>query len=771
MFKEPESRDVGLTDLLATAMVESDPEPPKPRAKLVGTFLATAVVMGLGLAGMAAPAAIAANDGITAVNEVWNQIPGDLPIEDALSQHTTLLDKDGKEFARFYSENRIDVSLDQVNSSFIDALLSTEDTRFYEHNGFDPIGMARAAASNIAGGSGTQGASTITQQLVQNILISNARTAEEEQVAVGTTYSAKLREMKYAVELEKSRTKDEILAMYVNAVYFGNGAYGIEAASRVYFDKHAKDLTVPESALLVGLLKNPSGYDPFKHPEASKDRRAVVLGRMLANGKLGDEELKQFAAAELGTKRGSIPSGCDVSDFPYYCAQVRNEIRSNPAFGETEAMRERTLSRGGMTLTTGLDRKAQKGAEKAVNGILGKDNRVKSGVAVVEPGTGHLAAIAQNTDWKDTEVIYATRAFQAGSAMKPFATVTGLEQGIPATTVMNTNGPYFPSGMDAPSGGFKNYGGNQYGNVSGYKAITMSANVYFVKLAQKTGITAVADTAKRLGISTLPANLTGREASLVLGSYEVTPLEMAGAFATFVSGGIHCDPVAVVSGVRTSTGEKISTSNANCHQAISPAVANTMGAALKGPLTESMGTLQNLGGGLSGGRPAGAKSGTTNGNAANWTVGVTPQLATAVWLGDPRGGYKYPLDIVHTSMGTFDRVNGAEIAGPIWKRTMDSALAGTPHKAMPKADNAATSQSSARRVPDVRGMELSQALDALERVGMKPKLNPETAERPEGVPENVIVKQSPEGSSTLGHHQEIMLTLGHGSNTEVSLGQ
>ncbi|WP_150109913.1 transglycosylase domain-containing protein, partial [Crystallibacter crystallopoietes] len=619
-------------------------------------------------------------------------LPTDLPVERPLPQHTVLLDKDGKEFARFYSENRIDVELDQVSAAFKETLIATEDARFYEHGGVDPLGITRALINNVTSND-VQGASTLTQQLVQNILVNNARNEAEETVAVGTTYNAKIREMKYAVALEKQLSKDEILTRYMNAVYFGNRAYGVEAAARVYFSTTAAKLNHVQSALLIGMLKAPVSYDPFTHPDAAMERRNTVLSVLEQRGILPAKDAQEARESELGVKRGSVPSSCGGSKYPFYCEVVREEILTNPAFGKTQEARQQRFYMGGMTLTTALDRKAADAAQKAVERALGKTNRVALGTAVVEPGTGHVVAIAQNRGWGEgkgkTQVVYAKNAFQVGSAMKPIVLATALHQGIPTSTEFRSDGPYRSRTMDNPKGGYVNYNNRDYGVINAYEAIRSSVNVYFVKLIERVGVINVAKMANALGINSISTEgLVGREASLALGAYEVTPLEMANAYSAFMSNGTVCNPVTVLKAVRSDTNEKLAVPDPDCHRAIDPKVADTVADVLKEPFkrTGTLGPRMEL----EGNREAGAKTGTTNDFAANWIVGGTPQLMAAVWLGDPRGGTEYPLTRVTAYGNTYTDLTGSEVAGPVWQETLEGALKGEKKVALPEAHRSLT---------------------------------------------------------------------------------
>lgn len=683
LFQKRET--VPLTELLAAAGTPRR-RPRRSLSRRLNAWLVWVATAALGAGLIVAPASVAISVAGNTALDAWEGLPVDLPLDVPLPQQTVMLDKDGKEFARVYSVNRVAVELKQVSGAFRETLLATEDARFYEHGGVDPYGVTRAMIHNLSSDD-VQGASTITQQLVQNILVNNARDEVELSVAVGNTYNAKLREAKYAVALEKQLSKDEILTRYMNAVYFGNGAYGVEAAARIYFSTTAAKLNHIQSALLVGMLKAPVDLDPFTHPDAATDRRNTVLSVLEERGVLTADESQAAREAGLGVKRGSVPSSCGGSKYPFYCEIVRAELLNDPAFGKTPEAREKRFNEGGMTVTTGLDRKAADAAQAAVEKALGNGNRVALGTAVVVPGKGHIAAVAQNRAWGKgkgkTQVVFAENGFQVGSAMKPIVLATALSQGIKPSLRLRADGPYRTARLDNPKGGYINYNNRDYGVINAYQAIRSSVNVYFIRLIERVGVVNTAKMAERLGITSIPADeLTGREASLALGAYEVSPLEMAGAYAAFMSDGVVCRPVAITKAQRTDTKEKLAVPDPDCRKAIDPDVADTVAHALKEPFKRT-GTLGQLG--APRGREAGAKTGTTNDFAANWIVGGTPQLMAAVWLGDPRGGAQYPLKRVTAYGKTFKDLTGSEVAGPVWKATIEGALRGVKPVRLPDA--------------------------------------------------------------------------------------
>ncbi|QOT19656.1 penicillin-binding protein [Paenarthrobacter sp. YJN-5] len=757
-----------VEQLLETSMHEEQPDNRPFSVRLTG-FVASVLLVSLtGL--LAAPVGMFAAGGVGTAIDYWDKLPSEIPLDVALPQHTVLLDKNGKEFARFFSENRIDVKLADISPTFTDALLATEDARFYTNGPIDLVGTVRATINN-ARSSQAQGASGITQQLVKNLLVAQSGETAPPSRDLGT----KLQELKYAAGLEQKLTKDQILEMYSNTVYFGNGAYGIQAAAKVYFDTTAKNLTRAQGATLAGILKGPALYDPFTNPDGARGRRDTALSRLEVTGKITEAEASAAAAEPIGIKKGTLANGCASSAYPYYCSLVRDEILTDPAFGATAEARAEKLSRGGMTLTTALDPEAMAATQNAVTGALGNDNRAALATAVIRPGTGQIAAIAQNRTWGNgpgqTEMLYAKSPFQVGSSMKPITLATALEQGIPATTRFNADSPYTSPTLDSPQGGFINYGNVSWGTVDARRAIQLSLNVYFIRLIERTGVLPVADMAARLGITSLPRTgpnaIKGQEASLTLGAYEVSPLEMANAYAVFAGDGVACRPVAITAGTRADTGAKIAVPNPDCHQAIAPAVAHTVADVLKMPFSGPDGTLSQMGG--LPGREAGAKTGTTNDFAANWIVGLVPQYATAVWLGDPRGGTQYPLNMVRAYGRDYFNLTGSEVAGPVWKDIMTHLTAGLPAVPLPKADDVATSSSTARTVPDVRGLPVSEAATLLLQNNLTPDIAEKTAEANPLLAKDIVTAQTPAAGSTFSYREKVTITLSQGSDTTIKL--
>ena len=417
---------------------------------VLGYFTVSALC-GVLVAGLVVPGVAAA--GVAGSNSImfFNQLPSGLTV-DPPSQSTKVLSADGKLIANFYAENRVRVSLAEMSPYIKDAIIAVEDRRFYEHAGVDPQGILRALSTNLTGG-GRQGASTLTQQYVANVVTESLVSADrgDEVIRGGQkTIGDKIREIKLAIELEKKYTKDQILEGYLNIVFFNRDAYGIEAAARYFYSTTAKDLTLPQAALLAGLVNSPSFYDPSVYPDNSLRRRDQVLDRMLSQGMILQAEYDAAIATGVDLKITPGRQGCAGAEIaPYFCDYVSHLILNNPAYGVDLASRQRKLYRGGLTITTTLDSRLQLAAQAQVDATAGA-NPDKWGASLVSvvPGTGKILAMAQNTvflpetgkfdtqlnfnvDSKDADGndLNGAGGFQPGSTMKPFTFAEWLNSG------------------------------------------------------------------------------------------------------------------------------------------------------------------------------------------------------------------------------------------------------------------------------------------------------------------------------------------------------
>jgi len=363
-------------------------------------FLVVSVLSGVLVAGLVLP--VLGSAGLVARNSAdgFEDLPAELDIP-PLPERSRILASDGSLIANFYYENRVSVPLAEVSPLMRQAVVAIEDSRFYEHGGIDLRGTVRAFVNNQSGDS-TQGGSTLTQQYVKQVLLERAQNIEdpklrlaEEKAATEQSYSRKLKELRYAVALEEKYSKQQILERYLNIAYFGAGAYGVEAASRHYFSKSADALTLPQAALLAGIVQQPSAFDPIRHPDAALTRRNIVLARMAQVGLASQADVTAATATKLGLKvPKNTGNGCNESKIPFFCDFVLKTILNDPTFGATRADRTRLLLRGGLTITTTVDRKVQAAAQKAVNNYVHPRDKVASAVVSVQPGTGNIKAMA-----------------------------------------------------------------------------------------------------------------------------------------------------------------------------------------------------------------------------------------------------------------------------------------------------------------------------------------------------------------------------------------
>lgn len=660
----------------------------------ISSLIGVSVVTGIVLVGVALPSValfgLITNTTLTG----FQSIPSTLT-QPPLPEQTVLLASDGSRLATLYYQDRVEVSLNQIAPVMQDAIVAIEDSRFYKHSGFDFRGTMRALVSTLTG-SQVQGGSTITQQYVKNVLVASANDDAEAAAATARTTSRKIRELRYALGIERVKTKAEILEGYLNIAYFGSGAYGVESAARRYFSKSASDLTLSEAALLAGLVQQPYAFDPLRNPEGAQVRRDIVLNRMAELGYITDMEAEKASKKSVSSmlNPSTNSNGCTSSSAPFYCDYVMHVIRSSPAFGNTLAERDAMLRQGGLTITTTLDPVAQAAAQAATEKYIPiKDPSGKAAaITMIKPGSGDVIAMAQNRKWGtdgkgNTTYNYnvdramgGTIGMQAGSTFKVFVLAAAIEQGISSSEKISappvktfdkfvncTDGALFPPYTARNS--------TRSGKLNMREATAYSVNTYFVGLEQRTGICRPAEIAEALGVRLGNGDSLARVPSFVLGANEVSPISIANAYATFAAHGIYCEP-RVITSVVNREGKNLPIGQPVCDQVIDRQVADGVTTMLKEVIDGSL--PGRTGGRMYLGRNAAGKTGTTNDSAAVWFAGYTPDLAAAVWVGDPRGGYKYPMKQITINGVFFEQVFGSLLPGPIWKESMLAALAKTP---------------------------------------------------------------------------------------------
>ncbi|HYV00736.1 MAG TPA: PBP1A family penicillin-binding protein [Actinomycetota bacterium] len=698
---------------------------------------------------------------------------GDFP------ERSTIYARDGSVLATVAQYNRVSISLDEVNQYARDAVLAIEDDGFYTHGAVDFTAIVRAALANLRAGEVVQGGSTITQQLVKNIYVGTEQ-----------TFARKFQEAQDAIRLERTYTKDQIFEQYLNEVYFGNGTYGIEAAAEFYFAKHASELSLPQAALLAGLVKAPGQYNPIEHKDQAHQRRDTVLLRMRQLGWITEGEY----VASLATKVKLSKRMRDVNKLgpePYFVDYVRQLIldpaRHSPwyrqiidTFGKTKDDRERLFYQGGLKIYTTLDPKLQAVARNAVERNLPNQGPKppadpEGAIVSIDSASGRIRAMYGGQDFSEAQFNLATRAQrQAGSAFKAFTLTAAFEQGMPPGKVYkaqspveipqdkcpNTEGagPWMPANAEPGEGGFMNL----------WTATAFSVNVVFAQLIADIGPTPVVDAAYRMGVrgpddtlneqgiharnntpSSQPTVVVQPVCAITLGAVAVNPLAMTTGFATLANGGVHCEPFAIEK-VVSRDGKRLFKTDKRCEQAIAPDIAAQVTALLRGVVT---------GGGTGWraalDRPVAGKTGTSQDHADLWFVGYVPQIATGVWVGyskDEKTEIPSSLDIFsmpeHGS-GAF----GGSIAAPIWHDYMAEAVKGLPVKDFPTPP-----PERSGTVPNVVGMKEDKAVQTLAEASFTADVQQKDSTEPKGT----VFQQNPAGgaSARLGSIVTVFVSTG-----------
>lgn len=548
-----------------------------------------------------------------------------------------IYDIKGKLLSRLHGEaNRQVVKLDRISPQLKRAVLAIEDSNFYRHNGVNLNSIGRAMTVNFASGGVKEGASTLTMQLVKNIFLTPKR-----------QFTRKLVESVMAIRVEQVFSKNEIMEMYFNNIYWGHNSYGVETAAQSYFNKSAADLNLAESAMMAGLIQAPEAYSPILHYQAAKERQWIVIKRMQDLGWISAQEAQ--SARDTPLKLGK-PTAWSGSSLPYVTDAIIQEL--NERFGKE------TVLKGGMRIQTTVDFSIQKMAEASIQrsyqslrgrGLSAKDLQVA--LVAVDPRTHFIKAIVGGVDYSKSQLNRATQSRrQPGSAFKPFVYYTAFASGkfTPSSVVVDGPVQYRDgSGWYRP----KNYGSSYSGAMSIRNALMVSQNVPAVILGQKVGIDKVIEICRRLGFrSPLPPVV-----SLPLGSVDVTPLEMAGAYATFASNGWHSQPTMIVR-VTDSRGNVLLDNTPKPQLILDPWATASLTSVLQGVINSGTGKAAAIG------RPAAGKTGTTDNERNVWFVGYVPQLAAAVWVGDDS----------NRALGK--GITGGHYAAPIWRDFMAQAL-------------------------------------------------------------------------------------------------
>jgi membrane peptidoglycan carboxypeptidase len=615
------------------------------------------------------------------------------------AQSSKIFAADGTEITTLHGvEDRTVIPLKEIPVYLRRAVVAVEDQRFYRHDGVDVRAIVRAALANASSGTIKQGGSTITQQYVKTVIIAPGETAAR-------TLERKINEAALARQIEQRLGKKEILARYLNTVYFGSGAYGVQAAAKTYFGKEASELTLAESALLAGVVRSPEDYDPFDRPRAAAARRNLVLDKML---ELGWASPRKVARAKAHKIKLRPPQKDRRYPAPYFVDYVRRLIKFDDRFdvlGKTPAQRERQLFNGGLRIHTTVDLEAQAAAERAVETVLPHRNDPYASLVSVKPANGHIKAMVGGRNYfapprKDRFAKFnlaisgepglgtrgkgnysAGTGRQAGSSFKPFALAAALEKGVSLSQTYEAAPCMdFPGADNGGTWHVCNYEGADFGsNISLLEATINSVNVVYAQLIMEVGPEPVVDLARKMGVDTplQPVN------SAVLGTNPVNPLNMASAFGTLAAAGRHHPPVAITK-ITNAEGKVVYRDRSRPERAMNTATAYITTSALEQVMQRGTGV------GASIGRPAAGKTGTAQEYRDAWFVGYTPNLATAVWVGYPGGeiemkpscvGSTQPCRVTRTA--TSGGVTGGSWPASIWRLFMLRALSDVPARPFP----------------------------------------------------------------------------------------
>jgi penicillin-binding protein 1A len=621
-------------------------------------FFAVVVVVLCGVVGV----------GIGVANWLRKDLPSPTNLQTIAPPVKTLVyDRNEKLVHEFFKENRSIVPLREIPRPLVQAILAIEDRRFYSHWGIDPIRLARALITDIITHSPQQGGSTITQQLARNLFLTHEK-----------TMTRKLKEIVLAIRIEQTYTKDEILEMYFNQIYFGEGAYGVDAAAKVYFGKRVQELTLPECALLAGLPRNPRDYSPRRDPDRALRRRNLVLSQMLAAKFINRGAYEQASEAPLGVTKTRY----NAQEAPYYMEMVRQYL--DERYGSNQ------LYEGGLKVHISMDIDIQHAAEEALErrltaleqrnqykktravlakagGVPARDKNqtqyLQGAIVSIEPSSGQILALVGGRDFNDSNFNRAVQAArQPGSAFKPFIYTAAIDNGFsPTDIILDT--PVTFRGGNGQDWSPQNYDKKFRGPVTLRNALANSVNVPAAKLLQKLGTTVVTSYARRMGIrSRLSPDL-----SLALGTSEVNLLELVSSYGVFANQGVRVPPVYILK-VEDKNGKILEENRPTAEEVLSPETALTMTSMMESVLENgTAASARALGFTL----PAAGKTGTTDDYSDAWFVGYVPGVVTGVWVGFDRKQKIGP------------GMTGAAAALPVWVDVMLAATKNRPPQDFP----------------------------------------------------------------------------------------
>ncbi|MET0764254.1 MAG: transglycosylase domain-containing protein [Blastococcus sp.] len=728
------------------------------RTRTIAKLAATIVVAGALLAGLLLP--WVGGTGLVARNSA--SLLDALPVEltdKTPPGNTKLLAADGSLITNFFTNNRTPVAADQISDVMKQALVDIEDSRFYDHNGLDVQGTLRALARNVAAGSVQEGGSTLTQQLVKQTLLQTAPTSEDRLAANEETVGRKLREARLALALEETYSKDEILTRYLNIVYFGQGAYGIQAAAQKYFSVNAWDLSLPQAAMLAGLVQSPANDDPIVNPENAAARRNQVLARMNTLGHITDQELAEISAQPVAVAEGADPpNGCiDAAIGGFFCAYVMQYLTGPLGLSAQE------IETGGLTIQTTLRPDMQVAGDQAVLNTLPMGDKLAGMYTALEPSTGNLLAMSVNrrygcSDPDCESVILNSVASQgAGSTYKVFVAAAALAEGYSQYHTITTSDPY-------TSRVYKKNGGTvgepyRVGNAGNYPAtldmrgaLVRSSNTYFIALEDALrSVEKPVRMAQAMGLHSLDARadaiIDGNLGSFTLGAEATSPLDLASAYGTMAANGTQCDPKPVLqildragAPLEKEDGTPLVTADNCTPEAIPPGVATTLNQILIGDVSSREGTGTRAA--VPGHQIAG-KTGTSQDRFSAAFVGYTPQYTASVMVLNPKKG---------EDVGGF----GGNKPATIWHDAMAPILTAQAAVPFPPADPK-VQNGNTRPVPDCSSVDDCE--DALDEAGLDSTTEEVDSDKPAGT----FLGTDPRAGTRANADQTVTILVSNGS--------
>lgn len=719
-------------------------------------FLGFSAVAGLLVAALLTPAIAVTGVAAASTIDIFDELPDFIEISDQ-SQRTEIYAQQGGQdvqIATIFEQNREEVPLDQISAAVKETAVAAEDPHFYEHGGVYLPSVMRAAIGQVTGGSDA-GASTITMQLVRNLLVteseryatSDPELAQElyEQATV-TTVDRKLAEMKYAISLEQQYSKDEILEAYLNIATFGSNLYGIQTAAQYWFGVNAADLDYNQAATLMAIVQAPTLNLPNREdPTPNDTRRKYILNNLLEEGYIDQATYEASRDVVVPLNIQPVNNGCMSSTAPFICDYVRKTIENDPTFGDSAAERQYNFRTGGYKIYTSIDLDLQGAAQNAMNEYVPKSGtgyNLGSASTGVEPGTGRIRYMVQNKDFNETasagesetSVNFNTdqdyggsRGFQSGSTYKVFVLIDWLKAGRGLNEVVDSRrqvypGSSFPNRCEGTTSG--DWNPKNYTSMPEYMSVMdatrRSANTTFATMAQQLDMCDITETAQSMGVHRAALATDGQSAdaegyqslvqypSAILGTNEIAPLSMANAFATLAADGMNCDPI-VIDRMVMSDGTEVETPNANCEQVLEPEVAQAAIHALKPVLTGGTGTAANVSNGV----PLFAKTGTADDYVHNWIAMASSKLATAAWTGNVSGSTKLNQQY-NNSLGVSDRILGQYVTRDIFRYATDvyggDDWAGPTDQAL---------RGDVETVPDLVGQDPAAAQALIESLGLR----------------------------------------------------